>query len=128
MFFLVTLSWDVWNWGLTSSQVSQAEQTKIQLETNYDQLKENIRMEVHSNYLNLLKTEEKVKVNKIALEQALENYRITAEKYNLQLASSTDLIDAETLKLQAETNLKAAEVDYQISKVRLEKSLGKRIY
>jgi outer membrane protein TolC len=124
----VTLSWDVWNWGLTSSQVSQAEQTKIQLETNYDQLKENIRMEVHSNYLNLLKTEEKVKVNKIALEQALENYRITAEKYNLQLVSSTDLIDAETLKLQAETNLKAAEVDYQISKVRLEKSLGRRIY
>lgn len=124
----VTLSWDVWNWGLTSSQVSQAEQTKIQLETNYDQLKENIRMEVHSNYLNLLKTGEKVKVNKIALEQASENYRITAEKYNLQLVSSTDLIDAETLKLQAETNLKAAEVDYQISKVRLEKSLGRRIY
>lgn len=124
----VTLSWDVWNWGLTSSQVSQAEQTKIQLETNYDQLKENIRMEVHSNYLNLLKTEEKVKVNKIALEQASENYRITAEKYNLQLVSSTDLTDAETLKLQAETNLKAAEVDYQISKVRLEKSLGRRIY
>jgi len=124
----VTLSWDVWNWGLTSSQVSQAEQTKIQLETNYDQLKENIQLEVHSNYLNLLKTEEKVKVNKIALEQASENYRITAEKYNLQLASSTDLIDAETLKLQAETNLKTAEVDFQIAKVRLSKSLGRRIY
>ncbi len=124
----VTLSWDVWNWGLTSSQISQAEQTKIQLETNYDQLKENIQVEVHSNYLNLLKTEEKVKVNKIALEQAEENYRITAEKYNLQLASSTDLIDAETLKLQAETNLKTAEVDYQIAKVRLEKSLGRIIY
>lgn len=124
----VTLSWDVWNWGLTSSQISQAEQTKIQIETNYDQLKENIQMEVHSNYLNLFKTEEKVKVNKIALEQAEENYRITAEKYNLQLASSTDLIDAETLKLQAETNLKTAEVDYQIAKVRLEKSLGRIIY
>ncbi len=124
----VTLSWDVWNWGLTSSQVSQAEETKIQLETNYDQLKENVQMEVHSNFLNLNKTEEKVKVNKIALEQASENYRITAEKYNLQLATSTDLIDAETLKLQAETNLKTAEVDYQIAKARLEKSIGRRIY
>lgn len=124
----VTLSWDIWNWGLTSSQVSQAEQTKIQLETSYEQLKENIQMEVHSNFLNLLKTEEKVKVNKIALEQATENYRITAEKYNLQLASSTDLIDAETLKLQAETNLKTAEVDYQIAKVRLEKSIGRKVY
>lgn len=124
----VTLSWNVWNWGLTSSQVSQAEQTKIQLETNYEQLKENIQLEVHSNYLNLLKTEEKVKLNKIALEQASENYRIVAEKYNLQLVSSTDLIDAETLKLQAETNLKIAEADYQIAKVRLEKAIGRRIY
>lgn len=124
----VTLSWDIWNWGLTSSQVSQAEETKIQLETGYDQVKENIQLEVHSNFLNLLKTEEKVKVNKIALEQASENYRITAEKYNLQLATSTDIIDAETLKLQAETNLKTAEVDYQIAKVRLEKSIGRKVY
>lgn len=124
----VTLSWDVWNWGFTSSQVSQAEQTKIQLETNLDQLKENIQMEVYSNYLNLIKTEEKVTVSKEALEQSLENYRVTSEKYNTQLATSTDLIDAETLKLQAETNLKTAEVDFQIAKVKLEKSLGRLIY
>lgn len=124
----VTLSWDVWNWGMTSSQISQAEQTKIQLETNLDQLKENIKMEVYSNYLNLIKTEEKVKVNKEALDQSLENYRITSEKYNTQLATSTDLIDSETLKLQAETNLKTAEVDFQIAKVKLEKSLGRVIY
>ncbi len=124
----VTLSWDVWNWGLTSSQVSQAEQTKIQLETSLDQLKENIQMEVYANYLNLNKLEEKVKVNKDALEQAIENYRVTSEKYNLQLATSTDLIDAETSKLQAETNLKTAEVDFRIAKVKLEKSLGRVIY
>ena len=124
----VTLSWDVWNWGLTSSQVSQAEQTKIQLETSLDQLKENIQIEVYSNYLNLIKTEEKVKVNKEALDQSIENYRITSEKYDSQLSTSTDLIDAETLKLQAETNLKTAEVDFQIAKVKLERSLGRVIY
>lgn len=124
----VTLSWDVWNWGLITSQVSQAEQTKIQLETNLDQLKENIQMEVYSNYLNLIKTEEKVKVNKEASDQSIENYRIISEKYNTQLATSTELIDAETLKLQAETNLKTAEVDFQIAKVKLEKSLGRVIY
>lgn len=124
----VTFSWDVWNWGLTSSQVSQAEQTKIQLEANLDQLKENIEMEVYSNYLNLNKTKERVDVNKEALAQSLENYRITAKKYTTQLATSTDLIDAETLKLQAETNLKTAEVDLQMAKVKLDKSLGRVIY
>ncbi|MCK9281292.1 MAG: TolC family protein [Melioribacteraceae bacterium] len=124
----VTLSWDVWNWGLTSSQVSQAEETKIQLETNLSIIKDNVQVDVYSNYLNLIKIEEKVNVNNEALAQALENYRITSEKYNTQLATSSDLIDAETLKLQAETNLKTAEVDFRIARVKLEKSLGRTIY
>lgn len=124
----VTLSWNFWDWGKTSSKVSQAEQTKIQLEINYDQLRENIQMEVQKNYFDLLKNEEKISVNKIALEQAKENYRITAEKYDLQIVSSTDLIDSESLKLQAETNLKTAEADYQIAKTNLLKSLGRNIF
>jgi len=124
----VTLSWDLWNWNLTSSQVSQAIQTKVQLEINFEQLKENIEMEVYANYLNLKKNESRANVSKETLNQALENYRITSEKYSLQLATTTDLIDAETLKVQAETNLKTAEVDAQIAKVKLEKSLGRVIY
>ncbi|MEW6508879.1 MAG: TolC family protein [Bacteroidota bacterium] len=124
----VTLSWDIWNWGLTSSQTRQAEESKIQLEVNKEQLSENIQQEVYSNYLDLVKNREKVLVNKETLNQATENYRITAEKFNVQIASSTDLIDAETLKLQAETNLKSAEIDFQISKIKLDKSLGRRIY
>ncbi len=124
----VNVSWDVWNWGATSSQVRQAQQTKIELETKLDQLKEAIQLEIYANYLNLNKNEEKVTVSQEAVAQANENYRITSEKYNLQLATSTDLIDAETAKLQAETNLKTALVDYQIARVKLEKSVGRRIY
>lgn len=123
----LTLSWDVWNWGLTASQISQAEETQVQIETNLEQLKENIQVEVYSNYLNLIKNREKLNVSYQTLKQAEENYRITVDKYNVQIASSTDLIDAENLKLQAETNIKTAEVDYQIAKVKLEKSLGRSL-
>lgn len=124
----VTLSWDIWNWGMTSAQVRQAQQAKVELETKLDQLKEGIELEVYSNYFNVTKTEEKVAVSEEAVAQANENYRITSEKYNLQLATSTDLIDAETAKLQAEANLKTAMVDYKIARVKLEKSLGRAIF
>lgn len=124
----LTLSWDIWNWGLTSSQSKQAEETKVQLEVNKEQLIENIQQEVYSNYLEMKKNHEKVIVNMDALKQADENYRITSEKFRVQIASTTDLIDAETLKLQAETNLKTAEVELQVSKVKLDKSLGRRIF
>ncbi|MGE5400239.1 MAG: TolC family protein [Ignavibacteriales bacterium] len=124
----VTLNWDLWNWGYTSSQTSQAEQNKIQAETSLEQLNENIELEVYSNFLTYQRSSEKISVSRQSLVQAKENYRIINDKYNVQLATSTDLIDAQTAVLQAETNYDSALVDYEIAKVRLEKSLGRRIY
>ncbi len=124
----VTLSWDIWNWGLTSSQTTQAEELAVQTQTSLEKLNDNIEVEVYQSYLNVIKSNEKVEVSKLSLEQSSENYRITSEKYNAQLATSTDLIDAEVSELQSETNLKTSLVDYKIAKTRLEKSLGRIIY
>ncbi|HEX2867245.1 MAG TPA: TolC family protein [Ignavibacteriales bacterium] len=124
----VTLSWDILNWGLTSSQTSQAEQTKVQAETSLAQLNDAVELEVYTNFLTYERSGEKIVVSRQSLQQAEENYRIINDKYNVQLATSTDLIDAETNVLQAKTNYNNALVDYEIAKVRLEKSLGRRIY
>ncbi len=124
----VTLSWSLWNWGYTSSQTRIAEQTKIQTETSFSQLKDAVEIEVNQNYLTYKRSFDKVKVAKLSVEQAEENYRIIKEKYNTQVASSTDLIDAETSLLQTKTNYNNALVDYEIAKVRLDKSVGKKIY
>lgn len=124
----VTLSWDIWNWGLTTAQTNQAEELSVQIKTSLEKLSDMIEVEVYQNYLNVIKSKEKVDVSKLSLEQASENYRITSDKYDVQLATSTDLIDAEVSELHAATNLNAALVDYEIAKVRLEKSLGRKIY
>lgn len=124
----VTLSWDVWNWNYTSSQTIQAEQTKIQTETALSQLTDAVELEVYQNFLTYQRSKEKIDVSNKALKQARENYRTLKDKYNVQLATSTDLIDAETLVLQAETNYNNALVDYEIAEVRLEKSVGRKIW
>jgi outer membrane protein len=124
----VTLSWTIWNWGYTSSQASIAEQNKVQTETSLSQLKDAVEIEVYQNYLTFKRAFDKVNVSRLGVEQSNENYRITKEKYNTQTASSTDLIDSETSLLQAETNYNNALVDYEIAKIRLEKSTGKKIY
>ncbi|MCU7495256.1 MAG: TolC family protein [Ignavibacteria bacterium] len=124
----VTLNWDLWNWGYNSSQTSQAEQTRLQAETSLEELNDAIELEVYSNYLTYERSSQKITVSRQSLGQAQENYRIISDKYNVQLATSTDLIDAETAVLQAQTNYNNALVDYEIAKTRLEKSLGRRIY
>ncbi|MGE5679865.1 MAG: TolC family protein [Bacillota bacterium] len=124
----VSLSWDIWNWGYTSAQVTQAEQNAIQSETSLSQANEAVELEVYSNYLTYQRSMEKVTVSSQSIDQAKENYRIINDKYNVQLATSTDLIDAETAVLQAQTNYNNALVDYELAKARLEKSIGRRIY
>jgi outer membrane protein TolC len=124
----VNLSWDVWNWGYTSAQVKQAEQTFVQGKVTYDQLKESIELEVNQNYLNTSYLEERISVSSKAVEQAKDNYKVTKEKYDVQLATSTDLVDAETSLFQTETNYTNAVVDYRISLVKLNRSIGKKLY
>jgi outer membrane protein len=124
----VTLQWDLWNWGYTSSKVTEAEQDRVQAQTAFEQLDDAIDVEVYQTYLTYKRSMDKIEVSKQAVKQAEENYNIIQDKYNQQVATSTDLIDAEVSVRQARTNLTNALVDYQLAKVKLEKAIGRKIY
>ncbi len=124
----VSLQWDIWNWGFTSSQSTQAEQQKVQVEASVSQLKDAVELEVYQSFLTYKRAQDKIRVSRQTVNQANENYRITQQKYEQQLATSTDLIDAEVSLLQAKTSLTTSLVDYQIAKVKLNKSVGQKIY
>ena len=124
----VSLQWDIWNWGFTSSQSTQAEQQKIQVEASLSQLKDVVELEVYQSFLTYKRANDKIRVSRLTVEQASENYRITHQKYEQQLATSTDLIDAEVALLQAKTSLTTSLVDYQLAKVKLDKAIGQKIY
>jgi len=119
----ITLSYDIWNWKLTSYQTKQAEanleQTRIAKE-----LTENIiDLEVSQNYKSLLSVTAKMKLTKETVEQAKENYRVTNEKYKSGLLLNSEVVDAETSLLLAEINNITTIADYLIVIARLEKSI-----
>ncbi|MFC2135922.1 TolC family protein, partial [Bacteroidota bacterium] len=58
----VSLSWDLWNWGYTSSKVTQAEQRLVQSQTNLEMIKEGVEIEVYQNYLKLQSEYDKIKI------------------------------------------------------------------
>lgn len=124
----IFLSWDFWNWGSTSAQVIQNEQILIQGKLSRAQLMESIELEVNQNYLNLNFLKEKAEVSNLTTGQSEENYRVIREKYNAQLATSTELADAETLLFQAKTNYANAVADYRIALIKLYKSAGRKLY
>jgi outer membrane protein TolC len=124
----LSLSWDLWNWGYTSSKSAQAEEEVLQNRESLELLKEQVEIEVYNAYLNLKSNSEKIKVSQFAVLSAEENYRTTKEKYDYQLATTNDLIDAEVELLNSQSKLAIAQAEYEISKVKLDVAIGQRIY
>ncbi len=124
----INVKWNIWDWWKTSSMAQQAEEQYNQLELSTELLKENIEIEVYKNYLRMQSEASKVEVSKLRIESAEENYRIINDKYETQLATSTELLDADSELLDAKTKLITSYINYKIAKVYLEKSIGRKIY
>lgn len=118
-------SWDIWEWGKRSYQVSARKALAAQAEEQHKQVGDIIALEVKEAFLNLQESEKNIFVARTAITQAEENFRLNKELYNEQMATTTDVLDAQTLLTQARNNYYNALNDYHISKARLERAMGK---
>lgn len=124
----ISLQWELWNWGGTSARVEQANQDKFIAEKNKTLVANMIETEVLNAYLKYESELQKVNVNEEAVSSAKENYRLMDERYKNQLATGTELVDAETMLLDAEINLYNARIDQKIAEAELKKVSGVKLY
>jgi len=120
----LSLQWDLFR-GLYRSSKMQKNRIQIeQLEIQKEQLKSSIDMEINRAQNDLKSAKESLDVQKQNMELAASVYKQVEAKYNNGLASSRELLDAETSKKEAETNYYGSLYDAIIAKIELEKSLG----
>lgn len=108
----------------TGAKVKQAQAAQEQLYWSAQQTNDVIRMQVHQAYQNYLQQNRKIEVYQKAVEQAHENYRITKNKYDNALATTTDLLDADVAQLQASINYEYAKADALVAYNRLYETAG----
>lgn len=121
----IGLKWTLWDWGGTSARTSQAEYQSQQLIEKRNDLLDKLKIDIYSKYLSVKKEEEKIQLSKLSVQSAKENLRITEKKYDMHVATSTDLIDAENILLEAETNLTNAVADYKVALAEYYNATGK---
>ena len=95
----------------TNSKVEQAKAREQQLLANEAMLDDEIRLSINRAYYDYLTARKKIEVYTKSLEQASENYRISQNKYNNNLLTLTDLLDADVSQLQAKLNIEFAKAD-----------------
>lgn len=120
-------SWDFWEWGRSHYEVKEKQSRLSQAQYQKTEILDNIRIEVKQAYLNTLESEKNITTAKQAIKQAKENFRINKERYKEQIATSTDVIDAQTLLSRTTTNYYKALYDFEIAKASLYKAMGQEV-
>ena len=120
----VAISFDLWNWGQTKSQMEQARAQLGQAQDARKLLEDQAVLDVTQSRLALAQARDKVKVAGEAVGQADENLRMIREQFRQGVALNADVLDAEVFLLQAKTARTQAAIDLVLAQARLEKALG----
>src|SRR5690606_24546164 len=106
------------------ASVRQAKAREEEMNWHLQQLTEQIKSEIHQAYLAYTQSLKKIDVYQKAMEQANENYRITKNKYENSLATTTDLLDADVARLQAQIDYAYARADAAVAYHQLQERSG----
>jgi outer membrane protein len=121
----VGVSWDIGTLYTNKNKEHEANLNRVELNTARDENVDEIRKDVHKQFISYQQALEQIKVLQVAVNQAQENERITESKFRNNLVNTTDRIDAQTLLYQSRINLELAMSDATIAYYNVLKSTGK---
>lgn len=122
----VRLDWSVFEWGRTQSQVRRQRAALKAVEERLADIENSVRLEVQAALGDVQVAEENIQTARKALEQAMENLRMTRLQYQQQVTTVTEVLDARTYLTQAEANYYAAHYGRHIAQAELERAVGRR--
>jgi outer membrane protein len=83
-----------------------------------------ITLDVRQKWLDSQTARQRVQVAREAVAQADENLRVSRERYLNQVGTNTEVLDAETLRVQAYSNLYTSTYESVLAGLRLRRAVG----
>jgi len=120
----IVAEYSLFDGGVNKAKIEQAEIKLAQVDQSEKQARQLIEFEVRSAYLNMKEAEKLIKVAEEGIKNSQESFRIAQVKYNEGIATNTEVIDAQSTLIEAETNHLNALYDYNINRAALVKAMG----
>ncbi|WP_025209418.1 TolC family protein [Hippea sp. KM1] len=122
----VQIEWNIFSFGKDYYATQEQQHNVFELTERFNQMRDQVKLQVKSALLELNTAEENIKTAKEALKQARENFRITNLQYQQQITTSTEVLDARSYLTQAEVNYYNALYGYHIALAKLKRTIGEK--
>jgi outer membrane protein TolC len=120
----IGLTWNLFSGGSSYWSYHKAQYMNSKAGYLLESLKNQVTLEVKNSYLNIEEATARLQVTEKTIAQAEELTRIQKDRYNLQVATTTDVLDAQTLLIQAKNNYLTARADHARAIAALRASMG----
>ena len=111
---LLSVNVPIFHWGAELKKVKKAKLDLNDSQLQLEQYERGMRIEVRQAVLNLTDGQRMVETATIGQQQADENLRVMRQKFDNQLCTMTDLLDAQSQWQQARSNLIEAKTQLKI--------------
>jgi len=109
----------------TTSRYRQAVKNRTRAEERLRQLESDLALEYRTAVNDARVARQRISVTEESIKQGEENLRINKDRYQEQVGTATDVIDAQTLLTQIRTEYYQALFDYQVACARVKRAQGK---
>ena len=111
---LLSLKLPIFHWGAELKKVKKAKLNLDDSRLQLEQLERSMSVEVRKAVQNVTDAQRMVETATVGRQQADENLRVMRQKYDNQLCTMTDLLDAQSQWQQARSNLIEAQTQLKI--------------
>ncbi|MDR3205364.1 MAG: TolC family protein [Deltaproteobacteria bacterium] len=120
-------SFNFWEWGRSKAGVEISKVKLNQAINTLTSLMDNTKLEVTTNFQNLVSASRNIVVASKAVESAAEDLRMVTERYQEQVATNTEVLDAQTRYSQAQYDYFQALYNYNLAWASLERTMGRKV-
>jgi outer membrane protein TolC len=121
---LVSVSVPIFDWGARKSKINEQSYKIAAQQTQLAETQQLISVEVRQAYLQLGQSAKRIDLTITSLQQAEENLRLANDRFKAGTIVGKDLLEAQTVWEQANSNLIDAKVEYRINEAALKKAMG----
>ena len=120
----ITLSWDVWDWGVNWNAHKAAKASASKLELTQRRVEDGISIQVGAAVVDAQSAFDLIAVTRAGVDASAEAFRIQQDRYAEGAATTTDLLDAEAELANAQLAFASARYAYFGSLVELANATG----
>ena len=121
----VNASWSLWDGGRRAAERAEAAAGTRAAQSRVRDFDRTVTFEVRQRWLELDSSHAAVAAAEDGVRAATEARRVVGERYAAGVATSTDVLDAETALLQAQLDRTRAIANMRLAEGRLQRAIGK---